>query len=181
MEEFTSKISTFSYSKITQLRQQERESREEYESTAPAYVNLKQKIMPEIEDLIKQQRLTYMQQGTRFKKPGQKNKSYYLRLSPNNKVLHYTEGDDKSGQVPTLDEMKNKTVISDIRQLLIGKDCPSTKAKKQNYIFGITIEATEHKCEEYIAPDETSFYIWCDGLNALLGKFFTKNRCRKKI
>uniref|UniRef100_A0A336LYW8 CSON006325 protein n=1 Tax=Culicoides sonorensis TaxID=179676 RepID=A0A336LYW8_CULSO len=173
MDEFTTQINRFSYSTITKLRQQERESREEVESTAPAIVNLKEKIMPEIMQLIKQQRLQFMTNGAKFQKQvnRSKHKPYYLRLSPNHKVLHYLEGDEKSGQIPTLEEMKQKIQVSDIRQLLIGKDCPSAKNRKQNYLFAITFDKeSEQDTWEFVAPDEQSLNYFCDGINALLNQ-----------
>lgn len=68
LDDFKGKITQLTYSKITTLRQQERTSKEECESTASAIVNLKEKIKPEIEGLIREQRLGYLVEGTRFSK-----------------------------------------------------------------------------------------------------------------
>ncbi|XP_063699346.1 engulfment and cell motility protein 1 [Culicoides brevitarsis] len=177
MDEFTTQISRFSYQTITKLRQQERESREEVESTAPAIVNLKEKLMPEILALIKQQRLQYMQAGSKFQKQvGRAKKTCYLRLSPNFKFLHISENDDKSNQIPALEEMKEKHPVSDIRQLLTGKDCPNAKARKQALAFAINVDSEDsydsmnNKTLEFIAPDEQCYNYFCDGLNALLNQ-----------
>lgn len=56
------------YSEITNLWQQERMSREEWESQARPIVQLKELVTPEIVQLIKKQRLNYMVEGTRFTK-----------------------------------------------------------------------------------------------------------------
>ncbi len=62
------KLQTLTYSKITNLWQQERTSREEWESHAKPIVQLKELISPEIVVLIQKQRLGYLVEGTRFTK-----------------------------------------------------------------------------------------------------------------
>lgn len=169
MTEFTTKITSFSYANITKLRQQERDSKEEVESTAPAIVNLKQKITPEIIELIKQQRLQTMMVGAKFSRP--RKKQCYLRLSPNHKVLHYTEYDDKSGQtIPNLDDMKEQFQVNEISQILKGKDCPSAKAHKNRFIFAFTLALNQPTSEEFITNDEATYNNWVDGLNVLLNQ-----------
>lgn len=68
LDEFKNKMNHFTYATITSLRQQERTSKEECESTASAIVSLKEKITPEIMELIKEQRLGYLVEGSRFSK-----------------------------------------------------------------------------------------------------------------
>ena len=54
-----------------------------------------------------------------------KDKFWYVRLSPNHKVFHYGDCDEKS--VPTLEELPNKLAVVDIKALIIGKECPHMK------------------------------------------------------
>lgn len=114
LEDFRTKIQSLTYSTITALRQQERTSKEDIESTAAAIVNLKDKITPEIVELIKKQRLTYLVEGTRFSKytrgTRNKDKFWYARLSPNHKVIHYGDCDEKT--VPSIEELSNKVQVS---------------------------------------------------------------------
>lgn len=67
-EKLKEKLQTLTYSKITNLWQQERTSREEWESHAKPIIQLKEIITPEIVDLIQKQRLGYLVEGTRFTK-----------------------------------------------------------------------------------------------------------------
>lgn len=110
MELFKNRVNSLTYFEITNIRQQERTSREKWESHARPIVELKEHITPEILDLIQQQRLGYLVEGTRFTKYGAmgkriKDKFFYVRLSPNYKMLHYAECDEKS--VPSLEELGN--------------------------------------------------------------------------
>ncbi|XP_019551722.2 engulfment and cell motility protein 1 [Aedes albopictus] len=175
LEDFKTKINTFTYNTITTLRQQERTSREECESTASAIVSLKEKITPEIMSLIKEQRLGYLVVGTRFSKYSggkrERDKYWYARLSPNHKVIHYGDCDEKT--VPTLEELNNKLPVIDIRQMLVGKECPHMKemrAKKSTFPLGFSLvaESSDQQTLDFVAPDEATFNYWTDGINALL-------------
>ncbi|XP_058823162.1 engulfment and cell motility protein 1 [Topomyia yanbarensis] len=177
LEDFKAKIHTFTYNTITTLRQQERTSREECESTASAIVSLKEKITPEIMSLIKEQRLGYLVVGTRFSKYSggkrERDKYWYARLSPNHKVIHYGDCDEKT--VPTLEELNNKLPVIDIRQMLVGKECPHMKemrAKKSTFPLGFSLvtESSDQQTLDFVAPDEATFNYWTDGINALLGQ-----------
>lgn len=68
LDKFKSKLQQLTYSTITNLWQQERTSREEWESHARPIVELREQITPEILELIQQQRLGFLVQGTRFMK-----------------------------------------------------------------------------------------------------------------
>ena len=62
------KLAKLSYSVITSFWQKERNSREEWENKAFAILELRDMVKPEIIELIKQQRLLYLMEGTRFDK-----------------------------------------------------------------------------------------------------------------
>lgn len=134
LEDFKTKIQSLNYAAITALRQQERSTREQCESTASAIVCLKEKITPEILSLIKLQRLGCLVEGTRFAKYARgsrvKDKFWYSKLSPNHKVLHYGDWEEKSE--PTLEDLNNKIQVHDIKQLLTGAECPHMKDRKKN-------------------------------------------------
>lgn len=175
LEDFRVKIALLTYQTITTLRQQERTSKEECESTASAIVKLKEKICPDVMDLIKQQRLSFLVEGTRFSKYARgtrsKDKFWYARLSPNHKVIHYGDCDEKT--IPTLEELTNKVLVIDIKQLLIGKECPHMKEMRTrksaiNLGFSITFDNMDHSTLDFVAPEEIIFNYWTDGINALL-------------
>lgn len=175
LDNFKTKIQSLTYTNITALRQQERSSKEEWESSASAIVSLKEKITPEIIALIKSQRLGYLVEGTRFSKYSRgvrsKDKFWYARLSPNHKVIHYGDCDEKT--VPTLEELGNKIQVYEIKQLLVGKECPHmkelrTRKSALNLGFSITFDNVDHSTLDFVAPDETVFNYWTDAINALL-------------
>lgn len=114
--------------------------------------------------------------GTRFSKylrgARSKDKFWYARLSPNHKVIHYGECDEKT--IPTLEDLTNKVSVIDIKQLLEGKECPHMKDRTRksavNLAFSITFDSMDHSTLDFVAPDEMSFNYWTDGINALLGQ-----------
>lgn len=177
-DDFRSKIQLLTYANITALRQQERSSKEEFELTVPAITNLKQKISLEIVTLIREQRLRYLMKGTRFSKlirgVCSKNDFWYARLSPNRKVIQY--GDCYEKIDPASDELCNMVTVTDMKQLLVGKECPHMKeirnARKTPHLaFSITFDDKEDtKTLDFVASDEVVFNYWTDGINVLLGQ-----------
>lgn len=175
LEQLRAKLLTLTYSEITALWQQERTSREEWESHARPIVELREQITPDIINLIKQHRLSFLVEGTRFTKysaRGQriKDKFWYMRLSPNHKVLHYGDCDEKT--TPTTDDLPSKLSITDIRGLLIGKNCPHMKGRKASYqlAFSMELEGVDVQTLDCVAPDESTLSVWTDGINCLLGQ-----------
>ncbi|KAG5675487.1 hypothetical protein PVAND_005387 [Polypedilum vanderplanki] len=172
-ESFRQKMAEFSYAKITELRYQKWVDRKECESTASAIIALKEKLRPEIMSIIREQRLGFLVEGTKFSKFNRgvraKDKFWYVRLSSNYKVLHYGDCDEKT--VPLHEELKNELRVSDMRQLLKNKDCPHVKEiKKLTTLFSIVYEDnSESKTLDLVAPDEISFNYWVDGIACLLG------------
>lgn len=61
-------LNALTYQEITNLRQQERTNREEWELQAKPIQELRKKLEPEMIELIKQNRLNYLIAGTRFNK-----------------------------------------------------------------------------------------------------------------
>lgn len=171
-ENFRQRMNELSYSAITRMRQQERTAREECESTASAIVSLKKKLEPEILALIREQRLSFLVDGTRFSKfirgARSKDKFWYVRLSPNHKVLHFGECDEKA--VPTQDDLKSELRVNEMKQLLVGKDCPHVKelkalrGGKPHTLFSIAYDDNgEQKTLDFVAPDDLTFHYWIDG------------------
>nr|CAG4636831.1 EOG090X02BW [Ceriodaphnia reticulata]SVE72809.1 EOG090X02BW [Ceriodaphnia reticulata] len=175
-EIFKEKIAVLTYAEITDLWQQERTSREKWESRSRPIMELRQQIEPEILDLIQQQRLGYLTEGTRFSKYTNrgrvKDKFWYVRLSPNHRVLHYGDCDEKT--VPALDELTDKLPIIDIRTLVTGKECPHMKDLKgkkttSQFPFSLMLDSNDVGSLDFVAPDQQTFDYWVDGINALLG------------
>ncbi|GBP41410.1 Engulfment and cell motility protein 1 [Eumeta japonica] len=186
-DKFRQKINQLTYSEITQIWQQERTSREVWESQAQPIMELKEKITPEIIDLIQQQRLSMLVGGTRFKKysaRGQrvKDKFWFVRLSPNHKVLHYGDCDEKS--TPSIEELGNKLAVSDMKCLVVGKDRPHMKDRNRKIpllAFSIMLKSVEVASLDFVAPDDQIFDFWTDGINALLKEKMTSKTFEKDL
>lgn len=180
-DKFRQKINQLTYAEITQIWQTERTNREVCESHARPIVELKEKITPEIIELIQQQRFSVLVGGTRFKKyslRGQriKDKFWFVRLSPNHKVFHYGDCDEKS--TPSIEELGNKLAVSDIKCLLVGKDCPHLKDLRgrkttPQLAFSLILKSVDVTSLDFMAPDEQIFDYWTDGINALLKEKMT--------
>ncbi|KAM5203977.1 engulfment and cell motility protein 1 isoform 2-T5 [Hipposideros larvatus] len=188
LDQFKSKLQNLSYTEILKIRQSERMNQEDFKSRP--ILELKEKIQPEILELIKQQRLNRLVEGTCFRKLNSRrrqDKFWYCRLSPNHKVLHYGDLEESpQGEVPH-DSLQDKLPVADIKAVVTGKDCPHMKEKgalKQNkevleLAFSILYDSN---CQlNFIAPDKHEYCIWTDGLNALLGKDMLSDLTRNDL
>uniref|UniRef100_A0A803WA62 Engulfment and cell motility 3 n=3 Tax=Ficedula albicollis TaxID=59894 RepID=A0A803WA62_FICAL len=188
LELFKTRVNALNYSEILKLRQTERLHQEE--TLAVPVLELREKLKPELLELIRQQRLLHLCEGTLFRKISSRrrqDKLWYCRLSPNHKVLHY--GDMEEGvQSPPIESLPEKIPVADMKMLLVGKECPHTKEKssgKQNkdvleLAFSIVHDVEEY-CLNFIAPTRYEFCLWTDGLNVLLGKEMTSERTQTDL
>uniref|UniRef100_A0A8C7XVE7 Engulfment and cell motility 3 n=1 Tax=Oryzias sinensis TaxID=183150 RepID=A0A8C7XVE7_9TELE len=186
LEFFKNKVNTLNYSEILRLRQSERLHQEE--TLAPPVLELKERLKPELLELIRQQRLNRLCQGTMFRKISSRrrqDKLWFCRLSPNHKMLHY--GDvDEDAENPPIETLQEKIPVADIKGLLIGKDCPHMKENKgkQNKVldlaFTITYDVEEYSLN-FIAPSRTDFCLWTDGLSVLLGREMSSEAMRSEL
>ncbi|XP_061102347.1 engulfment and cell motility protein 3 isoform X1 [Conger conger] len=187
LELFKNKVNALNYSEILKLRQTERLHQEE--TLAPPVLELKERLKPELLELIRQQRLNRLCHGTLFRKISSRrrqDKLWYCRLSPNHKVLHYGDVEEDS-DTPPIEMLQEKIPVSDIKALLTGKDCPHMKEYKgkQNkevldLAFSITYDVEEDNLN-FIASSRTDFCLWTDGLSVLLGRDMTSECMRSEL
>ncbi|XP_075033785.1 engulfment and cell motility protein 2 isoform X2 [Mixophyes fleayi] len=188
LEQLKNKLRGLSYTEILRLRQSERLSQDDFQS--PPIVELREKIQPEILELIKQQRLNRLCEGSSFRKISNRRRQerfWFCRLALNHKVLHYGDLEDNvQGEVP-YESLQEKIPVADIKAVLTGKDCPHMKEKsalKQNkevleLAFSILYDPDETL--NFIAPNKYEYCIWIDGVNALLGREMSSELTRSDM
>ncbi|XP_073420354.1 engulfment and cell motility protein 3 isoform X6 [Dendrobates tinctorius] len=187
LEFFRTKISSLNYSEILRRRQEERLNQDE--ALSPPVMDLRKQLQPELLNLIRQHRLHYLCEGTRFRKVSSRrrqDKLWFCRLSPNHKVLHYGDVEHNIDN-PPIEMLAQKISVADIKYVLSGKDCPHMKEKnsgKQNkdlmeQAFSICYDVDS--CLNFIAPSSADFCLWLDGLNALLGREMPSERTRTDL
>ncbi|XP_043839986.1 engulfment and cell motility protein 3 isoform X1 [Dromiciops gliroides] len=178
LELFRTKVNTLSYSEVLRLRQTERMHQEG--TMAPPILELRERLKPDLLELIRQQRLLRLCAGTLFRKISSRrrqDKVWFCCLSPNHKMLQY--GDVEEGAAyPSPESLPDKLPVAEMRALLLGKDCPHVREKgsgKQNkdiceLAFSVSYDAGEEEAYlNFIAPSKREFCLWTDGLSALLG------------
>lgn len=162
------KLFELSYKKITESEEKSHLLDEAVLKSKPVE-ELRESILPEIQELVKQERLHHLVQGAAFPKLGQRRRDqyFYCRLAPNHKVIHF--GDTAGQTCPPLETLDKKIQVSEMR-LEVGANCPHAAQVKKNtnLIFSIFYNGDEHL--DFYAPTETVFHIWMDGLSVLLGK-----------
>ncbi|XP_028815130.1 engulfment and cell motility protein 3 [Denticeps clupeoides] len=187
LELFKNKVNALNYGEILKLRQTERLHQEE--TLAPPVLELKERLKPELQELIRQQRLNRLCHGTLFRKISSRrrqDKLWYCRLSPNHKVLHYGDVEEEN-ETPSIETLQDKIPVADIKALLTGKDCPHMKENKGkqtkemlDLAFSITYDVEEYSLN-FIASSRTDFCLWTDGLNVLLGREMNSESMRSEL
>uniref|UniRef100_F6VW94 PH domain-containing protein n=2 Tax=Ciona intestinalis TaxID=7719 RepID=F6VW94_CIOIN len=74
---------------------------------------------------------------------------------------------------PMLETLPEKLAISDIRDIVSGKNCPHIKnarTHKSTTELAFSILYDPDDALNFIAPDKETWCHWTDGFNALLGK-----------
>uniref|UniRef100_A0A8C5AHV4 Engulfment and cell motility 3 n=1 Tax=Gadus morhua TaxID=8049 RepID=A0A8C5AHV4_GADMO len=187
LELFKNKVNALNYGEILKLRQTERLHQEE--TLALPVVELKERLKPELMDLIRQQRLNRLCQGTLFRKISSRrrqDKLWYCRLSPNHKVLHYGDVEEDT-ESPAIESLQEKIPVADIKALLTGKDCPHMKENKGkqtkevlDLAFSITYDVEDYSLN-FIASSRADFCLWTDGLSVLLGRDMGSESMRSEL
>uniref|UniRef100_A0A3B4ZEX6 Engulfment and cell motility 3 n=1 Tax=Stegastes partitus TaxID=144197 RepID=A0A3B4ZEX6_9TELE len=172
LELFKNKVNALNYSEILKLRQTERLHQEE--TLAPPVLELKERLKPELLELIRQQRLNRLCQGTMFRKISSRrrqDKLWYCRLSPNHKMLHYGDVEEDMDN-PPIETLQEKIPVADIKGLLTGKDCPhmkENKGKQNKEVLDLAFSITLNFC------------LWTDGLSVLLGREMSSETMRSEL
>ena len=172
---FRQRLFDLSYKKITQTEESSQLLDENVLKSKPVQ-DLIASIKPELVQLIREERLRHLIEGQSFPRSSRRrDQFFYCRLSQNHKVLHF--GDTTSvTQAPPIEALDKKIQVSEMR-LEVGQNCPHFSTIKRGqaatFIFSIFYEGDEHL--DFIAPNETVFNIWVDGLAALCGKAMTSN------
>ncbi|XP_068812268.1 engulfment and cell motility protein 3 isoform X4 [Struthio camelus] len=153
LELFKTRVNVLNYSEILKLRQTERLHQEE--TLAVPVLELRERLKPELLELIRQQRLMRLCEGTLFRKISSRRR-----------------------QVPVAD-MKALLVGKECPHT---KEKSSGKQNKDvlELAFSIVYDVEEY-CLNFIAPTRYEFCLWTDGLNMLLGKEMTSERTQTDL
>jgi len=160
LDSFKQKLQSFPYSEILKRRQQEQADREQFHAQARPVLELQKEVKPQIVELIKQQRLNFLKEGSVFHKISSKrlrDKSlWFCRLSPNHKFLHYGDVDDSMAK-PAIDSLHDKIAVSDMNDLVVGKECPhikNTKAHKYTTDLAFSVLYDPDEALNFVAPEK---------------------------
>ena len=169
MDSYRRKIMQLNYSQILKQLDIEKEHQDANIFKAKPVIELKDRLQPQILDLIKTQRLNQLVKGESFSDPKRTKKTIFCKLTLNHKFLHYGEVD--GSKTPTIESLEKKIQVSQMKELLLGKDIVfKQKNKTESHAFGIAFSGGEDKRLELLATDERKFCVWIDGIRILLGQ-----------
>ncbi|KAM4614336.1 engulfment and cell motility protein 3 [Discoglossus pictus] len=187
LETFKTRIFSLNYSEILKMRQAERQIQDE--ALSPPVMELRRQLRPELVDLIAQQRLHSLSEGTKFRKISSRrrqDKPWFCRLSPNHKMLHYGDLEDNVTN-PPIEMLQEKIPVSDIKDILTGKECPHMKEKSSGKQNKDLVDLAFSICYDvdgflnFVAPSKYELCLWLDGLNVLLGRDMSSDVMRSDL
>ena len=162
------KLFDLSYKKITQTEENSQLLDENVLKSKPVQ-ELCERIKPEIMQLVRQERLRHLVEGASFPRATRRrDQFFYCRLSSNHKILHFADTTNIS-QAPPIEQLDKKIQVSEMR-LELGSNCPHASTLKRGQTQNIFSIFYEDEHLDFIAPNETVFNIWVDGLSVLSGK-----------
>lgn len=196
-EEFKTNLK--SYNDIVEIRKEEAKHRAERE--CKPIQDLRDSLEAEVDELIQQQRLNVLVEGSRFpklrpiggtavtKRDAIRNaRAGFCKLSANQKALHYCEWLEEHS-VPTIDNMRDKIAVSEIKALVIMDAAESSRQGrgKRDLKFKISSSRSQEGSQvqensdllEFVAPDQKTFDYWCDAINALTGNEMKSKEAEK--
>ena len=158
---------------------------------APAIQELRSILKPDILNLIERQRLAFLVEGAKFyklKKDGgrERNKFTFCKLSPNHKNLYFGDWND-TDSIPTLENLPNKLLVSDMQDLILPNLEPTSQTTNlrdlnkmgnkfrdpisthSNLTLSI-LSTSSQSSLDLVALDQKTFDYWCDGIHALIRK-----------
>ena len=169
LDSYRRKIMQLNYSQILKQLDIEKEHQDANIFKAKPVMELKERLLPEIQELIKTQRLNQMVKGENFLDPRKGRKNIFCRLTQNHKHLHY--GEVEGNKNPSIEALEKKIQVNQMKELLLGKDIVTKhKSKTESHAFGIVFSGGEDKRLELLATDERTFSVWIDGIKILLGQ-----------
>ncbi|XP_060591544.1 engulfment and cell motility protein 2-like isoform X2 [Ruditapes philippinarum] len=189
-DQFKSKVANLAYPELKKIWEAERQKKDESKAQAKPILELREIIKPEITELIRKHRLTYLEGGSRFPKFDNrgnriKNRYQFWRLSPNHKAFHY--GDCNEKEELSLEQLQNKVSVMEIKELVVGKNClpvKNTKRMQPELAFSIVLEssrADDEVAHHFLANNDQEYMIWTDGINALLNCKMTSQKTRQDM
>ena len=169
LDSYRRKIMQLNYSQILKQLDIEKEHQDANIFKAKPVMELRERLQPEIMDLIKTQRLNQMVKGESFLDPRKGRKNVFCRLTQNHKHLHY--GEVEGNNNPSIEALEKKIQVNQMKELLLGKDIViKNKSKVESHALGIVFSGGEDKRLELLATDERTFSVWTDGIRILLGQ-----------
>lgn len=190
-DQFRNKLSKLTYQEIVQIWKKEQKIKDEWDQQVIPIMELREMIRPEIVELIRQQRLKFVINGSKFTTKGTKRQdkhvSIYMRLSQNHKFFHYGEYDENN--VPSVEQLHNKIPFDEIKDVYFGKDCPHVRdiKKKVSSNLALTICPLESAANErneplnLFAPNEITLNIWNDAFSILFGKEMSSEEFKQDL
>lgn len=132
LDKFRRNLLINDYKKILEVRERKHND-EMMEESSKSVKELKAHLRNEIFDIVKEQRLQLIEQPYKFHDNPNKKKEFYAKLDKNRRQIWIDETNIEKDVLLDLKSCKS-IQIRDIKNILVGRDCPHLKDKKRRNI-----------------------------------------------
>ncbi|KAL4234046.1 Engulfment and cell motility protein 3 [Mactra antiquata] len=189
-EHFKTKLGHLAYPELKKIWEAERQKKDENKASARPILELREVLKKDTMELIRKHRLNYLEGGSRFPKYDNKGnkmkgKYQYWRLAPNHKAFHF--GDCGENEEPNIEQLPNKVLITDIKELAVGKNCAPARNqnRRMQYDLAFSIIMDQEPADEsshyFLAETDEVFMIWTDGINVLINNKMTSGKTKRDL
>jgi len=175
------------YNAILKKREQQLVDQDDIYLKAKPVIELRDRLLPSITHLIRQQRLNYLKHGSVFHKLSSKRRdktSWFCRLSADGKYLQYGDIEDNIEPSQTT-VLPNTLAVANIKEMVTGKNNQHLKNARSNQkaphhlIFSLSYDPDE--VLHFVAPTELVWDMWTDGINTLMGRTFNSRQSQLDV
>ncbi|VDP12741.1 unnamed protein product [Soboliphyme baturini] len=170
-ENFRKELKRHNYYEIAESWERERSLKEESDFQSPQIKEVRELLMPQMKELIKENRLSILKAGQVFAKYStgskgirEKGKSWFWKLCQTEQSFVYCDCNEKGSR--DADKMEWKLPVSEIFDVVTGANCSyikDSKTKKQgeSLAFSIILKDDENaeKTFNFVAPDADTVFI----------------------
>ncbi|CAD12890.1 Cell death abnormality protein 12 [Caenorhabditis elegans] len=193
VEELSADLETFSYRAMQEIWREEQLGKENIQLHSEAVIQLKSKLRPKMEELVRINHLNYLKLGAVFRKP-QKSKSlaklafWHWKLDASEKMLtitgcdgeNYVEGvqrdDIRQVWIKDIADVTNNDEIDRKASSSRFTSSPSTQMLRGIRVqLKTTNDMKEGEVLMALTSDETQSVIWLEGLAELIGSKAVKS------
>ncbi|XP_059491273.1 engulfment and cell motility protein 2-like isoform X2 [Neocloeon triangulifer] len=185
LKEYEDALSCISYNQVWEVwHEEEQMKQEQMFRNKHSFLELREQLRPQYEEMVKLQRLKVMTAGSTFKRysskghhlmRSNKERLVTVKYSPKNKSFLFTDADDEDFWIH----------LSNIKNVLTGQNCPHAKIRvskhSPEFALSINLNIADPEFLNLGAACAKEQDYWSDGIRMLMGQSMQSESYTKEL